>query len=216
MTHPTTDRVYEALGPGLTADDDGSLRLWLDGAGHQLGEVDDMVRDVAPANAGWSDDLDALFGETPEAAAPGWAREFDPETTSQPRWLAQFVGVRAPAALDDQQVRALIIDRPAFRRGTPAALKDAARVLLTGSQFVGLTERAGGSAYRLHVITYVPETPDPAAVEKALRVAKPAGLVLTYQAVPATSYAAREVQAAVTYSALEQRPALSYAQKEMG
>lgn len=190
MTHPTTDRLYDALGPGITHGDDGTLRYFLDGPGHLLGEVDDIVRD--------------------SGVGPGWSREFDPELTSNPRWLAQFVGVRVPQSADDAAVRALIQARPAFRRGTPQSLIEAVAVTLTGTRTVLLAER-DGSAYALTVTTYTEETPDPAASEAAARAAKPAGLLLTYLTVPLASYTSLEAEAAETYTVLEAGAAETYA-----
>lgn len=193
MTHPTTDRLYEALGPGITHGDDGSLRLWLDGPGSLLGEVDEMVRE--------------------DERGIGWAREFDPARTHNPRWLAQFVGVAAPQMADDDEVRALIVARPAFRRGTPQSLIEAVAVTLTGTRTVLLTERDGG-AYLLTVTTYDEETPDPAATEAAARAAKPAGLLLTYTTVPLVSYASLEAEAPQTSASLEAEAPQTYADLE--
>lgn len=195
MTHPTTDRLYEALGQGITTDDDGTLLDWLDGPTSLLGEVDDVVRDTD----------DGL----------GWAREFDTELSHSLRWVGQFLGVVVPDAATDAQARSLIAERPAFRRGTVSALTAATQDHLTGSRYVGLRER-DGSPYRLTVTTYTDETPDPAATEATLRAGKPAGLVLTYQVVASTSYTALESQTALTYTALEAQTALTYTDQEAG
>lgn len=189
MTHPTTDALYDAIGPGITQDDDGTLLSWLDGAGSLLGEVDDVVRD--------SD------------IGPGWAAELTAAHSHKPRWTAQFLGVQVPADASDATARELIATRPSFRRGTVGAIKAAAAMLLTGTKYVGVRER-DGSAYRLTVTTYTTETADSAAVNAALQAAKPAGLLLTHQVVTPTSYLALESETAQTYDALELEAAQTY------
>lgn len=181
MTHPTTDLLYDAIGPGITTLDNGTLLNWLDGPGSLLGEVDDVVRD--------------------SATAPGWAAELTADGSHNPRWTAQFLGVQVPGDASEQMVRDLIAARPSFRRGTPGALRAAAQLLLTGTKRVDLFER-DGSAYRLRVRTYASETPDPAAVEAALRATKPAGLVLTYEVFNGLPYDERD-PLFTTYDALD-------------
>lgn len=196
MTHPTTDRLYDAVGPGITGlDPQGILRLWIDGPASLLGEVDDIVRDTD----------DGL----------GWSREFDTAFATHPRWTAQFLGVTVPDDVSDSTARELIATRPSFRRGTVDALKATAAMLLTGTRHVGVRER-DGSAYRLTVTTYTTETPDVAAVNAALQAAKPAGLVLTHQVVAPTSYSALEAMAAQTYMAQEAVAAQTYTAYETG
>lgn len=194
MTHPTTDALYEAIGPGITDDDPDRIWLaWLDGPGSLLGEVDDVVRD--------NDEL------------PGWAAELTSDLTHRPRWTGQFLGVQVPEGMDDAAARALIRDRPAFRRGTVPALIAAAQTTLTGSRYVNVVER-DGSAYRLRVQTFDDETPDPAATEAALRGQKPGSLLLTYQVIAPSSYAALEAEAAQTYTSLEAGAAQTYTDLE--
>jgi hypothetical protein len=96
-------------------------------------------------------------------------------------WLGQFVGVRPGqlAGLTVQQQRDFIRACSAYRRGTPAAMIAAAQIHLTGTRQVRMVER-DESAYRLTVITRTTETPDAAAVERALLTQKPAGIVLTH------------------------------------
>lgn len=188
MTHPTTDRLYDAIGPAITdLDPDGILLALLDGPGSLLGEVDDIVRDTD----------DGL----------GWSREFDPALANHPRWTAQLLGVQVPQDASDLMVRDLIVARPSFRRGTPGALRLAAQQFLTGTKRVDLFER-DGSAYRLRVRTYTSETPDPARVEQALRQVKPAGLVLTYEVFTGAPYDERDARF-TTYDALD-ASALTY------
>lgn len=196
MTHPTTDLLYEALGPAITRlDPQGLLLRLLDGPGSLLGEVDDVVRD--------------------SPTAPGWAAELTSQGSHRIRWTGQFLGVRVPDGATDPQARTLVQERPATRRGTVGALVSAAQATLTGSLYVGVRER-DGSPYRLTVTTYTEQTPDPAATDRALQEAKPAGLVLTHMVVDATSYDAVEDMAALSYTDLEAQPAQTYTDYETG
>jgi hypothetical protein len=115
-------------------------------------------------------------GETPWAAvmdataAPDWALD----------WLGQWVGVRLPANLAPDARRTRVLETDGMRRGTPAAIRGAARQHLTGTRSVLLRER-DGSAYALTVITFTAQTPNAALVAAALAQQKPAGLVLDYR-----------------------------------
>lgn len=171
MTHPTTDLLADALGPGLNRDADGNpnavLAGWLDGPGHLLGAIDDLVR---------GDD--------------GWARVLDPTVTPAEwlGWVAQFAGVRLRRGLTDTQQRLRVLETSGQRRGTPAAIVGAAAQLLTGFRRVDLDERAGGDPYVLRVTTYAAQTPDPAAVADAMLAEKPAGILLIYEVRQGVSY----------------------------
>lgn len=102
--------------------------------------------------------------------APGYALE----------WLAQFTGLRQiPPGLTESQTRQLIRNAPGLRRGTLDAIAGAAGLFLTGDRRVRVKER-DGSAWRMTVITYQSQTPNPAATEAAIRSQKPIGIVLTY------------------------------------
>lgn len=186
----TTDVLYAAIGKGITSQDDGTLLKWLSGPGSLLGEVDDVVRDTA--------------------TAPGWAAELTSELSHRPRWTAQFLGVQVADSADDATVRALIRDRPSFRRGTVGALVAAAQTYLTGTKYVTVIERDGGNAYAVRVQVFTEEVTDAVAAEAAVRAQKPAGLVLTFQIVPMSSYSALEAQTAQTYTSLEAETAQTY------
>lgn len=123
----------------------------------------------------------APLAEVDEKDVPGWGALFAPDTAPAEwlPWLAQFVGVQIPPALDVATQRERIKGTDGFKRGTPAALRAAAAQFLTGTKTVYLTERHG-SAYRLTVATLADETPDSAAVLAALMEQKPAGLVLSH------------------------------------
>lgn len=95
-------------------------------------------------------------------------------------WIAdQIVGVD-PAGKTPQQLRTAIRELPNHRRGRPATMVAAAQQHLTGSKTVRLLERTGGNARQLTVITRTAETPNQAAVLRALLSQKRAGVVLTY------------------------------------
>lgn len=114
--------------------------------------------------------------------APGWSLLMSPATCPAEglAWLAQFVGVTLAPMSSEAQQRAQIAAHVGFNRGRPASIVGTVQATLSGGRHVFLTERAGGDAYALDVITYVSETPDPAATEAAVRAATPAGIVVTY------------------------------------
>lgn len=185
--HPTTTEWYEALGTGITGGDEllgWQLLRFLDPTGQLLGEVDDIVRD-SPEGPGWSAVLDV--------------DRADPENLA---YLAQFVGASLAPGLSDAEQRARLLVPPGWQRGTPAAIAQAARSLLTGGQHVFLDERYGGDPYALRVRTYGVETPDPDAVLAALLRQKPAGIVLTYSVTGGATYDELSAEAA-TYDALD-------------
>jgi hypothetical protein len=93
-------------------------------------------------------------------------------------WLANLVGVVWHGA-PTEDLRALILDRPAFRRGTTAAIVEAARATLTGSRYVFVVER-DTSPWRLTVVTLSSETPDAAETYRQMLRQKPFGIVLTH------------------------------------
>jgi hypothetical protein len=122
-------------------------------------------------------------------------------------WLAQLVGVTIPAGVTDPElVRAAIRDVAGWHRGTPAALRGAASAYLTGTKTVYFRERdptGGDPPYCLEVVTRAGETPDPAAVEAALRRQKPAGILLTYRTVDGWDYQELTTSGPDPYSALD-------------
>ena len=101
-------------------------------------------------------------------------------------YLAQMVGVALPAGSTAEQNREHIRSVAGWKRGTPAAMRAAAAAYLTGEKTVMFRERDPSGAdppYTLEVVTLTGETPDPAAVEAALRRQKPAGIILNYRTV---------------------------------
>lgn len=112
---------------------------------------------------------------------PGWSSILDVErcaVTYLP-YLAQFVGVRLPKGIGEDEARDRVRTPSGFARGTRAAMIAAAQRLLTDTKHISLIER-NGSAYQISAFTLTSETPDPDLVEKALLSEKPGGLVLTY------------------------------------
>lgn len=105
--------------------------------------------------------------------APDWALP----------WVGQLVGVYVPPSATPEQARQLITSVAGWKRGTPAALRAAAQMFLSGNQTVIFRERDSGDPYRLEVVTLTGETPSPAATQAALLAQKPAGIVLSYRTV---------------------------------
>ncbi len=120
-----------------------------------------------------------------EDYVPGWGALLDPGScpTAYLPYLGQYVGVGNLAGVPDATARALITSRPRFRRGTPGAIAASAQATLTGSQQVVLTERYGGAAYALRVLTFAAETPSQPLTLQAILAVKPAGIVLSYDVV---------------------------------
>lgn len=111
------------------------------------------------------------------AAAPLWALPH----------AAQYTGgqmpARQPGESDDAylaRARHEVVYPRGMRRGSAAAVLSAARLHLTGTQTVVFRERFGGDPWLLGVRTRVDETPDPPAVEAAIREVLPAGIVLDF------------------------------------
>lgn len=145
----------------------------------------------------------------------GWEVIFNVDTCPPEAlpYLAQFVGVHFEDNLTVAQQREKIKGRPAFKRGTPGAIKSAAMKRLTGTRFVFMEERFEGKAYRLLIRTFNSETPDPAATLSDILEQKPAGIVLDYESQAMKSYA--EVKAEYpTYQQMKEKG--TYAQAVAG
>jgi len=160
-------RLYAALAPlaWLDGNTDWSLAKLNGAVGTMFQAVEDVVRDT-PEGPGWSAVVDVA--RCPDDWLP---------------WLGQFVGVV-------NGTRSAITEHNGFQRGTPAAIRAAAAMSLTGSKTVILQERFGGEAYALGVYTLDSETPDPAKVLADILTQKPGGIVLTYAHGAANTYAA--------------------------
>lgn len=103
-------------------------------------------------------------------------------------WLGQIFGVRVVASLPPDDQRQMIKELGAFARGSPDAIRAAARFGLTGSKTVLLRERDDGDAYLLEVVTLVDETPDPALVVRLVLSQKPGGIKLNTHAIVGWDY----------------------------
>jgi hypothetical protein len=114
-----------------------------------------------------------------------WSHLLDPELANlnELLWLAQMAGVRIPIGLGLEDARSFVELAESRRRGTLAYMIELAQRLLTGTKTVFYIERYNDSAYQLRMATRTSETPDEDAVRAALLSAKPAGIVLTYDAV---------------------------------
>lgn len=73
-------------------------------------------------------------------------------------WIGQFLGVSVDTSLPPDEQRQQIRDHTAWDRGTPKALKESIRPLLTGTKTVELAERSS-SAWTIEVSTYYDESP---------------------------------------------------------
>jgi hypothetical protein len=162
-TGSAIDELYEVVEPFQRLDAQVGYHLlkYITSIAGMLQEIENYSRDHG-TTPGWADFV--TVAGTPEKALP---------------WLGQFVGVKIPDNLTLAQERALVSDKAGFRRGSPAAMRAAAQLFLTGTKTVNLYER-DTSAYHLTVQTYVSETPDSAKVLAALISQKPAGIVMVY------------------------------------
>ena len=167
MTRPTVsvtaERLYEALGPMQEHDDEHGWALLhlCDALTVSAAEVEALAADT-DTQVGWQPLLDVTTA--PLKALP---------------YLAMFVGAVVTPALSEAQARDLIRSAPGQRRGTVEAIKDAARLWLTGSKVVTVTERPGGDAYAFEVTVYAAQAVDVGQLTAAIQAAKPAGLNMT-------------------------------------
>lgn len=162
-----TDIWYSELGVAQPDDEQlgWAFLIFLAGLGAAFGELHDIVRDT-DAGPGWSPVLDP-------ARCPVWALP----------WLAQFAGVTLTPGAPEAQWREEITSPPAFERGTPGAIIDAAKRHLAAPRSVLLVER-NETPWRDLVVTYEPETPDPATTERDVLAQEGAGRKIVYRADP--------------------------------
>lgn len=159
----TAEDMYDALGYWAIRDTEGEdwpLLEMTESIAGRLQPVEDVIRDEDD-HPGWSIVVDV------DRAPAEWLP-----------WLAQLGGVRFLTALTESEQRAYIKTAPSQRRGSVRALKEAAKLSLTGTKTMYFTERHG-SAYRLTITTLTSETPDPARLLEDVMAQKPAGIVLT-------------------------------------
>lgn len=166
LTH-TAERLYEALTPLSEADAGNGWALAV----------------YSAALASMFDELASIFTDD-DGDTPGGAKLFDVDTVPARYlpWVAQFVGVTVPGDLPEDAQRLRVKETDGFKRGSPDAIRGAARQYLTGTKTVFLTERHG-SAYRLTVATLASETPNATVVRKAVEAQTPAGIVVTHSVI---------------------------------
>ncbi len=160
---PLAWRVYRALGPGMTGLDADNGYAHLDVCAviaEPLVEPDRLARD---------------FGSI-------W--DVDGRVRTELDYLAQYVGVTRPPTYDDERMRTLIDERPAYQRGSPEAIVSAVRARLVGSRRVELIEVDGGDVNTLRIRIYLSEIVSLPDVEQAVAEQKPAGIVATVEPFP--------------------------------
>nr|WP_276611858.1 glycosyl hydrolase family 8 [Kineococcus vitellinus] len=169
---PVAQEIYEGLLPFTARDEETnwSLLRFVDVLARGLQETDDLIRD-ADGHPGWSALVDA-----------------DRSPLGVLAWLGQFVGVEpAAGSITEEGQRLRLREASGFQRGTPAAIRGAARQSLTGRKRVQLFER-DGSAYRIRVVVFASETPDPDLTRRLVMAAKPAGINLQFVVASGMSY----------------------------
>lgn len=188
MTATILEQMLDECGWAQTVDT-GGLAAWLAGPAGLLQSIYDLCGDT-PQGPGWSQIVDIT--RCPTDALP---------------WLAQMVGVRIPASMPDAEARAATTAETGWHRGTAASLVAAAQAYLT-SGTVTIAERtpdpysftvtvptaglagtygaldtafASYTAIDASQATYAGfvSAGGSAAVQSALDVLKPAGLLMT-------------------------------------
>lgn len=154
-------RVYNSMAP-VTVKDNGDLKMYTEAISQMTSEIELLCRDDADGNPGWSIILDV--DRCPEKYLP---------------WLAQIAGSTLPSGLNEADKRLWIKSTYGWKRGTFASVTNAPKPYLTGSKTVYIRERTP-DAYSFFIGTLTDETPDAAAVEAAIKAAKPAGLNYIY------------------------------------
>jgi hypothetical protein len=181
----TTDRVLEKMYPVVNDDMKTYVGAICNG---MFQEIDDYASDGDEGEQGWSILVD--LNRIPDKGLD---------------WLAQFKGVSFPPGLTPAQKRQQILLTSGWLRGTTGAMAAAPLPYLTGSKTVILRERDPAAcpsipAYGLTVITRTSETPDSAAVLRALIAQKPAGIILNYVVLAGQDYLILYNGGATTYA----------------
>jgi hypothetical protein len=114
-------------------------------------------------------------------ATPQWKDLLDIDTIPDEglAWFGQLSGTVVNPNLTPAQQRQQIRNLDGWSRGTPQAIVNAVRPLLTGTQTVNLVER-DTNAYHFYIATYSGETPDSNLVNLTIANNKPAGLQYQY------------------------------------
>jgi hypothetical protein len=155
------------------------LFFWVEPVGYADAENDDALRAIVEGISAPFEEIDDLVRDTDDG--PGWSALVDADRAPAKflPWLAYLNGVRVTASYTEAQQRAEIVDAAGFRRGTTGAMIAQVQTHLTGLKRVVLIER-DLDPYKITVMTYASETPNPTLTEKDARARKPAGLVLNY------------------------------------
>ena len=157
---PVSEAAYERLGQAITR--------WDKQAGWPVATLLQAMHDpldpyTAPLAVGWDAVLNADTCPAP------WLP-----------WLAQAVGETIPPGTPEEVARAIVKNPPGWLAGTPAALKLACMPHLTGTRYVGIQEHFQGDPWRVNLVTWQAETPDPAALLAAAQAAVEAGFQVTH------------------------------------
>lgn len=173
-------RFFELLEP-LAEDDEANgspLAIYSDGYAAIVEPLADLVADA-------------------DDGTPGWAAHlFDPDNEPA-EWLPVtelFVGVNPLPAVDEAGRRLRIKHVDGRYRGTPQAIKNAARQFLIGpdgtreSATVYLNARVGGQATHFTVATLATETADLSLVQAAVAEQTPAGFQGTVTTITGGDY----------------------------
>jgi hypothetical protein len=174
----TASRIADAVGPTVASND--------------------TARDLIAALAEGQSCVDVLIRPA-DGADP--ADLLDPDTA--PVWLLPLLvamsGSRIdPSRWDEQKVRDRIMNTPARKRGTPAAIRSRLEGVLTGSKSYNLVERDGDPAH-LRVEVYESQTPSVEAVREAVLREKPLGLKLFVDVFSGATYDHLAVEHGPTY-----------------
>lgn len=109
-------------------------------------------------------------------------------------WLGQCAGVRLSRGMSEADMRTAIKELGGAPLGSPQRIRAAIQLTLTGTKNVYFRERDGGEAYVLEVVTFIAETPDPAATQAAILAELPAAIKLQSRAVDHWDYQAMVAQ----------------------
>lgn len=127
--------------------------------------------------------LTAPLQDVDTSATPSgrsWPVVFDLAETPYPSVLGSALGTPVPRGLTVEKQRDYVTQRPAQRRGTPAAIVAAVRETLSSTRTVELEER-DGSPWHLTIRVLEAELPDGGAeaVKAAALTQKPYGITVT-------------------------------------
>jgi hypothetical protein len=133
-------------------------------------------------------EIDDLVRDSDEGA--GYTSLMDPDRIKPEGlpWLGQLIGVRMLPNMTTQQQKDRIAGTDGFKRGSSAAVAVATQLHLTGDKNVIINEMLGGNPYRIGVVTWADETPDPAQTELDIEEQLPWWITLEYNVEGAWGY----------------------------